>query len=205
MSKPQISLALQIERVRARVQRWKHEQPSNRHMAGSIAFNLGRAEDSLRKLLRQQRQENMRRIEDDAVTNSPEHPWRVTKGPLRFGDKVYHRGAVVPDEIVDAALNVARLIEGGHIRRLPAPKSTPIPAAVKKLAENPHTVKPRDIVAEAKAAIQKVSRERGITPERAIDLVPGDLVPRAVSFIAARDGKFGQRPCEAAYRELCGE
>ena len=147
----------------------------------------------------------MRRIniEEEAVTNDTNHPWRVTKGPLRFGDKVYQRGAVVPDEIVDAALNVARLIEGRHIARMPAPKATAVPAALAHIRANPPTIVPSDPWRDCVAHLELEAAKMGITKREAGNLRHNlERVERAIRH---RASSTFNRPVDALYEQLFAE
>jgi hypothetical protein len=152
----------------------------------------------------QQRIDVMRRsnIDEPVTTNDEQYPWRAQR-QLRFGDRVYRRGEVVPDDIVNASLNVVHLINGGHIRRMPAPVSTPIPAAIMKLAANPHTVTPRDCWSECRTALKSVAAERKCSLREAANLRDNlDAVERAIK---SRMGSSAHRPVDKLYDELFTE
>ena len=77
------------------------------------------------ELVKPRKEPRMRRHVEE-VTPAPvkeELPWRVALGSLRFGDRMYARGSVVPDDLVEACANGQRLIQSGYLRRLPAARA----------------------------------------------------------------------------------
>jgi hypothetical protein len=147
--------------------------------------------------------DDMRHIEEEAVINDSRHPWRVAKGPLTFGDKTYHRGQIVPDAVVDAATNVVRLIEGGHIKRLPAPKATAVPPALAHALANPIRTTPSDPWVECRTSLKAEAEKKGWTIRSVGGLRHNlETVERAIRH---RAGSSAHRPVDKLYDELFAE
>jgi hypothetical protein len=142
----------------------------------------------------------MRRgFDETPVTNDPQHPWRAMR-QLRFGDRIYKRNEIIPNEIVDAALNVTRLIEGRYIARMPEPKATPIAPALAELLAHPKTVTPSDPWAECRAVLKAEATRRNI-PVRVAGGMRHNL-ERVEMAIRHRCGTSAHRPVDKLYDEL---
>jgi hypothetical protein len=196
---------LALENARAGVEKWRAElaKPDSEYPARTarhyLKFHEGKVADLEAAL-----GDEMRHIEEEAVTNNDSrHPWRVAKGPLTFGDKVYGRGQVIPDAVVDAATNVVGLINGGHIKRLPAPKATPVPPALAHVLSNPVRTIPSDPWTECRAALKAESVKKGWTIRSVGGLRHNlETVERAIRH---RAGTAAHRPVDKLYDELFAE
>jgi hypothetical protein len=192
-------LAFKIARAKRELHRWRNQAPTDAYSDGYIAFCVKRASKKLNRLQREEEQMRRTAIDEETVTNSPEFPWRATKR-LTFGDRTYNRGDVVDDAIVNASANVVALINGGWIRRTPAPVSTPVPASITRLAENPHTVTPRDHWAECRAALKAVAAKRQCSLREAGNT--RDMLEPVERAIKSRVGSSARRPVDQLYEEL---
>jgi hypothetical protein len=183
-----VAAVLELERARAGVLRWQGEldKDDSEYHPHLAEHHLHQYEAKVRDLEAAlgTETEDMRHVEE-AVTNDPGHPWRATR-QLRFADKVYQRGAVIPDEVVNACMNVAALIDGGHIRRLPA---SPTPAPRPVFQPRQVTQLPDDPVATARKALDEMAARRGCTRRDAVDLIPSDILLRAIKHIGEITGE----------------
>jgi hypothetical protein len=174
-----LELLLKIERVKARLARWRNQEPSPSYNRGSIEHHRRQAERELREL----EDEMLRKGLDDDVTtatNDAQWPWRVCKGSLNFGGKLYARGQVVPDAEVEGCANRDVLIAGGHLRRMAAPFVRPAPP--------PYVPRPaapvEDPITVAQKAIRAMALKRGVSRRTATDLIDHDVLTRAIKAVA---------------------
>jgi hypothetical protein len=178
----------ELQRARDGVARWQAEidNPASTYQRKYIEHHLrhhqGKVAD-LTAALGTLENDDMRHV-DEPATNDLQHPWRACR-QLRFADKTYQRGAVIPDEIVNASLNVAALIAGRHIARLPA---SPSPAPRPPFQPRQVTQLPDDPVAICRKALSEMAERRGCTRRDAVDLIPSDILLRAIKAIGEITG-----------------
>jgi len=117
-------------------------------------------------------------VEVPVVETAAPWPWRANVS-LRFGDRLFARGSIIPDAVLAASFNADHLVRNGHVRRVP-----PSPPKQAKFAKNEKTAVSAvpTALARAKARVHAVALERGIGRRAAIDVVAhldGDLMVRA--------------------------
>jgi hypothetical protein len=154
--------------------------------------------------LEQEKEQEMRAaiVEEVAAdTASEKWPFRANV-KLRFGDKTYARGSVIPNDVLTGSANADHLIRNGHVRRIPPPTAKPTPkpeqirhgvsqAAIAGKMGSARAI-PLTALHRARTRLREIAEARHIPRRSAIDMLiaeNGDLVAQAGTELSLRRRK----------------
>jgi hypothetical protein len=190
-----------VTAAKARRQRWtaKYETATRAIDRGQAHQNLQKAceatadaEREVRRLTKRLAEINeVDEMKDEAPATSlipPGKDWVLVvnkAGGLRFGDKMFHNGEPIDPALLADALNGDRMLSSGYVKwrskaameRAPKPVPTPVSAV---------PFKPRDLVEECRQALREAAQKRGTTMRNCCDVIPSDVLLRAVTEIKER-------------------
>jgi hypothetical protein len=180
------SIRAELSRQQKRLEHWSAKYDTVKDVRGK-ALERGQYRRSLAWAKAKIEELEMRKsaLEDHPVAAQSTLPW-VANVQLNFGGVVYHRGQVIPTDLLEASANYDRLVHGGYVRQVPLrsaarwPKPSPVPTKPVERAVAPPTA-----MQIARQELRAVAKRRGVDLRSAVDLVDSKVLLLAQQELAA--------------------